>query len=1560
MENKHVLHIYFDNFFEIVEIGAFKKNIISMGRSNSNDIVIDSTCIDENHCSLKKEDNRWYIYNHSKSGIFYNGSTISKKELVPFDTFIIGNSPETMSQAAIMVKPEDSYDNILENFEIRGVSEISIGKSESNNIVYSDKLVSSEHAKIYKSIDGRYHIADLESLNGTFVNGKKVYDSALSQGDVIHICGYKIVFEGSFISVHHIGDGVYVNDLKAALKSSKPPYPFIQRSPRLIPEMPGGEKPIPNPPSAATKPTISWLSILLPPVMMSIITIITAIIGKSGYMLLSVSMTFVSVFVSISQYVSQGKKFTQDTNLRNKKYGEVIHSIRKELEIAREQQKKGMLIMNPDLNECISRVESIDRKLWERTPQFNDFLSARIGIGTMPLTTKIKVQTQPLSIENDPLLLEPQKVHDEFSQVSDIPVCVPLFHAGTAGMIGSRSEVLKTTRALITQLATFHSYEEVKIILVYPKEEADEWEWIRWLPHVWNENRQIRFLANDKETAHQLFGSFYDIIKEREQRAPKDKEDAPPTPVNIPHYVFILADIRLIENEAIMTYLTHNNQSLGVSTIYLFDRIEYLPKDCQVIIELAPKSGSMVQRSQGSSPVPFLPDTISIKDAEHFSRSMAPIRIKELLSSTNLPSSITLLQLYSVRTVDELGILERWEKNKSFRTLAAPLGIRTGNEMISLDLHERGQGPHGLVAGTTGSGKSELLQSFIISVAINFHPHDVVFVLIDYKGGGMANAFLDLPHLVGTITNLGGNQTTRALVSIKSELRRRQTIFAEHGVNHIDSYQKLYHSQKASEPLPHLVIIADEFAELKSEQPDFMRELVSTARVGRSLGVHLILATQKPAGVVDDQIWSNARFRICLKVQGPEDSQDVIKRPDASNIKLPGRAYIQVGNDEIFELFQSAWSGAGYAPDASEEINTQNDISEVAIDGKRHQLYTRSSSRISKSEFTQLEATISHISDVAVQKNIIRLKGPWLPPLPEQLYLQSLLTDVNGCWDGEKWTKADTWLSPVIGLFDDPESQLQAPLTIDLGKEGHLIVYGSPGYGKTTFLQTLIMSMAINYTPSDVSIYILDFGVRTLGIFSGLPHVGGTVMVDEEEKLNKLFKYLIKEMDVRKDLFSDKGVSSLSAYRDSCEEELPAIVVIIDNFSAFSEIYPEYDDYLIQISREGGNLGIHIVLTCSSTSSIRYKLSSNFKLAVALQMSDKADYSTIVGKTHGLEPSPVNGRGLIKATPPLEFQTALPVEGESEVERTIKLKSTISAVSKSWTGPEAKPIPVMPEIVYYKDIITRNEVKKTLARKPACIPLGIEENEMEPSFIDLLETPHLLVSGDIQSGKTTFLQALTITLALKFSPEKLAIHIFDSSSLGLYALSQLPHTKTYTNDGENISDFAEALQKDIDDKKSELNEERIRAGGLINEKDFVLNRQLSLILVDDFSDFLQYADPTTKDLFERIVKKERNLGISILMAGHTQDMGSSWESFAKALKDMQTGILLGSIADQQVFSIRLPYGTTEKTIKPGDGYLVNRGRFCRVKTAMLENNILKAWITQIKKSYSQKDNRSAE
>lgn len=409
-----------------------------------------------------------------------------------------------------------------------------------------------------------------------------------------------------------------------------------------------------------------------------------------------------------------------------------------------------------------------------------------------------------------------------------------------------------------------------------------------------------------------------------------------------------------------------------------------------------------------------------------------------------------------------------------------PLGLRGKDDIVQLNLHEKAHGPHGLVAGTTGSGKSEIIQSYIISLGVNFHPYEVAFLLIDYKGGGMANLFKNMPHLLGTITNLDGAQSMRALASIKAELQKRQRLFGEHDVNHINQYQKLYKQGKATEPMPHLFLISDEFAELKSEQPEFMKELVSTARIGRSLGIHLILATQKPSGVVDDQIWSNSKFKLALKVQNASDSNEILKTPDAAEITLPGRSYLQVGNNEIYELFQSAWSGADYVPD--KESTDYIDTTIYAInDLGQYDILTEDLSGLDKKDDltklpSELDAVIDHIHEYTEASGIEALPRPWLPPLEEQIFLPELhqvITDE--LWSGEKQP-----LQATIGFLDIPQMQAQEPLTIDLAKDGHLAVFSSPGYGKSTFLQTITMDLARQHNPERLHIYLLDLGTNGL------------------------------------------------------------------------------------------------------------------------------------------------------------------------------------------------------------------------------------------------------------------------------------------------------------------------------------------------------------------------------------------------------------------------------------------------------------------------------------------------
>lgn len=359
---------------------------------------------------------------------------------------------------------------------------------------------------------------------------------------------------------------------------------------------------------------------------------------------------------------------------------------------------------------------------------------------------------------------------------------------------------------------------------------------------------------------------------------------------------------------------------------------------CGYIIEAKAERAVLISTTDSSKTVEFTYPILQDADAKRIVNLLAPVYSEEISLEGTLTKSISMFEMLNILAVDDLNLEERWNKSQVFRSMAAPIGVTT-NGLISLDLHDKAHGPHGLVAGTTGSGKSEILQTYILSMATLFHPYEVGFVIIDFKGGGMVNQFKDLPHLLGAITNIDGKEIDRSLKSIKAELQKRQRLFAEAEVNHIDKYIRKFKAREVNTPLPHLILIVDEFAELKAEQPEFMKELISAARIGRSLGVHLILATQKPSGQVNEQIWSNSRFKLCLKVQGQEDSNEVLKSPLAAEIKEPGRAYMQVGNNEVFELLQSAYSGA---PEKMDDTSIKEfSIYSLSSCGKRTPVYTQ-------------------------------------------------------------------------------------------------------------------------------------------------------------------------------------------------------------------------------------------------------------------------------------------------------------------------------------------------------------------------------------------------------------------------------------------------------------------------------------------------------------------------------------------------------------------------------------------------------------------------------------------
>ena len=419
--------------------------------------------------------------------------------------------------------------------------------------------------------------------------------------------------------------------------------------------------------------------------------------------------------------------------------------------------------------------------------------------------------------------------------------------------------------------------------------------------------------------------------------------------------------------------------------------------------------------------------------------------------------------MYNVGRVEQLNCLNRWEDNDPISSLSVPVGIDQNGEIFKMDIHEKAYGPHGLVAGTTGSGKSEWIVTYILSLAVNFNPDEVQFVLIDYKGGGLAKSFeneemhIKLPHLAGTITNLDKSEIFRSIAAIESELKRRQAMFNDareklkEGSMNIYKYQQFYRKGLLDEPLSHLLIICDEFAELKQQQPEFMEQLISTSRIGRSLGIHLILATQKPSGVVNEQIWSNSKFKVCLKVQDKNDSNEILKKPDAAFLKQTGAFYLQVGNDDYYNLGQSAWAGAKYYP--SDIIKKQIDDSIQYIDNIGHTIGSFKEEDKKENQENQGEELlniVSYISDLTKQ---IPLKAPqlWLPNIPAKIYLADIMKKYN------KVSKGRYNYEIAIGEYDEPRKQMQGLLIIDLA-EGNVAIMGQGGSGVENLISTMIFS----------------------------------------------------------------------------------------------------------------------------------------------------------------------------------------------------------------------------------------------------------------------------------------------------------------------------------------------------------------------------------------------------------------------------------------------------------------------------------------------------------------------
>ena len=1001
------------------------------------------------------------------------------------------------------------------------------------------------------------------------------------------------------------------------------------------------------------------------------------------YVYSGVFMAVMSAFCSVIWIIISRKyeEKEQKRKISRKKYNYRKYLSKKNA-VVKEQYERTRKILQSRYLRAESYVDNslLDIYLWNRNPYHKDFLMYRMGIGDMKFPLQIELPQEGFFEDGNLLWEEAREMQRHYELLHQMPVLLDMGKHSQIGIIGEKnSKKMALIRSILLQIALCNCYTEVKVACVYDKAtevQEGQWDFCRWLPHVWDSDRQKRYIATEQSEARQLFYDLFQIFRDREERKQ----------LQLPHYILFIAEQKFLEGEMFSKYIFDKDAGYGLTVVWIAHRREQLPNTCRLVLEVNKDfcgQYEMERQSQNREKINF--DYAQKETADKLIRSISGIRVAEIEEKQGIPEKIDFLCMYGVKRLGDLDVESRWEKNKIFESARVLIGKKAGGESCYLDIHERYHGPHGLLAGTTGSGKSEVLQTFILSMAVNFSPEAVNFLLIDYKGEGMSGLFAGLPHISGKISNLSDGQAYRAMISIESENKRRQTVFKKAKVNNINDYIKLYLSGQVSEPIPHLLIIIDEFAELKKAEPEFMQELISVAQVGRSLGVHLILATQKPGGVVDDKIWSNSRFRICLKVQEREDSVDMLHNVDACEITQAGRGYLQVGNNELYELFQAGWSGAVFQKEdkkmAAQIINPDGTafVADVAYQNANEKKNTQNhndAQQKAEVQITQLQAVSTYIADIAKKKGIRQGKKLWLEPLGQYLYLDNIFKEhkerreQNSKVENKPWELFKKRLKVCVGLFDNPEQQEQPVFSLELMNSGHIGICGRSVSGKSTFLQTFIYSLLWNRPGQTVALYLLDFNGGGMNIYREMPQVKQVIQEGEEKKLDALFKDVTMELKKRKKSFSGGNFKQYQnrnyMLKDNIiKEEFPFILIILDGFIEFSEAtYQKYEEELYFILREGEKLGVIFIITTESFSGlyVPLRLSELFKTKICFYMKDTYAYTEAfdVMRIPVFPKKGVAGRGIAcYGEKVLEFQTALAVEASNDYERQERIKESL-------------------------------------------------------------------------------------------------------------------------------------------------------------------------------------------------------------------------------------------------------------------------------------------------------------
>lgn len=1294
------------------------------------------------------------------------------------------------------------------------------------------------------------------------------------------------------------------------------------------------------------KPTPPNLWIILPTVLMSASLAALTFIRTPEQWFMALPMVLMALLIPLGQwmvYKNQDKKYKNSVNRLAEKLQKDLDNCKTSFEVLSKEQKRILHRDFPSVKTLMKRVTGKEKELWWRRPDDDDFMALRFGLGILPLKFKIKSPQYP---KDDERVVKIGHFKDDIAKVPDLPLTVNLRSLGSLGITGEHDDDAKELgNTLLLNIAVHHSPEDVEIYLVSHRQDASTvWGWMKWLPHTASikdggSNRKLSFSS---ETSEPLLESLTNVLKHRWLEVSEHSSSGRDEVFDQPHLVIVVENAPEVRHSPAIGLILNHGPDINASAIFISSPI---PRDCHSVIEVKSKEEVEYRETwAGQSdkpPVKGKPDFTSNEECENLARAMAPFRLVSMWNAADMPTSVRLLDFLGGNQPDQIDLRQLYEEHKRpEHMLDFPIGLSSSLKPVQMMMREAGKGgrgAHAMLAGMQGTGKSILLQSIVLSIVATHSPADVNILLADFKGGASELSKLrHLPHVVGFITDLNASLSERCRIALESEITRRKNILQQAG----DALGKgkalpdiwAYNAVCKGDPLPQLIVVLDEFAQGLKLNDLFRTTIDTIAAQGRALGMHLFLSTQRPADF-DEKIRANIDYRLCLRVASREDSIALLKRSDAASIpqNRPGRAYLQVGDNEIFEQFQSARADLPYVPDSnSTEGNEAYRISEVYPDGRRLTLYTYqpqavigSASAQSGENVKESEKLVEHIIQYC-QGRYKKQRQIYLDELPDGCDLPIIEMIENNPvyqkWNGSDWgeSRNDAYrLSIPIGKIDYPAEQEQRPWVLSLAdkaNDGNYWVIGAPGSGRSTFLRSLVSGLALTHSPSDLHLYLLDFGQRSLKVFMDLPHCGGVFFPEERERVQRLFKYLRQEMSRRLN-------------ENTAKNSWPSIVVVLDNALELKRNYETLLQDFVSMANDGKKVDIHFIVSSSLISDLPFNLPPSLNKRLGLRLNNLELYSDLFGR-RPLSPPVKPGRGLIKSPNLVECQVAYPPVGaDGSVEEGIKNMVSGMASASGYDSGLFKIIS-LPEHLSLNDLFNHNLTHHENVGGLITRPIGITFDDLQPQLINLESIgPFSVVIGPSYIGKTEFLVSLCLSVINKIPVKNLEIYILDYRGGHLQTLADQTGVH-YSDCSKSVEYLTHIAERGL--KRAELRKNQCANPSDIHE----LLGPRSLLIIDDMAALINDA-ATNKELekamktLSGLPRNDRPLSwIACESADVARAKNSTYEFIKFGFQD-RSGIILSmdNVAfDQLSLAIPLSMRTQHAVLPVGRGFLANRGK----------------------------------